>query len=152
MFPATFSAACAPSSASPPTSWFGRQASEIPGSSVELFTMPQIHHRGAIEAHCAHPLTVSMAEPYKGASLKRVTGAWAPAIINLEQSGAEPPLRSTNGALIAGPPRWGGGGGGVVWGWGVGAGGGGFLQGGRGGGLYKPLLICFRALRPMSPN
>lgn len=53
-----------------------------------------------------HPLTVSMAEPYKGASLKRVTGAWAPAIINLVQSRAEPPLCSTNGALIAGTTSW----------------------------------------------
>lgn len=113
--------------------------------------MPQIHHRGAIEAHCVHPLTVSMAEPYKGASLKRVTGAWAPAIINLEQSGTEPPLRSTNGTLIAGTTPWVGRRGACVsvcgWCWGTGA----FaMRTGWGG--YKALLICFRAPRPMSPN
>ncbi len=65
MFPATF-LQCVLPSPTPPTSEFGWQASEIPGLSVELFTMPQIHHRRAIEAHCVHPLTVSMVEPYKG--------------------------------------------------------------------------------------
>lgn len=76
------------------------------------------------------------------ASLKRVTGAWAPAIINLVQSRAEPPLCSTNGALIAGTTSWVGRRGVCV----VGVG------GLRADGVYKALLTCFQAPRPMSPN
>lgn len=80
------------------------------------------------------------------ASLKRVTGAWGPAIRNLVQSKAEPPLCSTNGAVIAGTTSWVG------------------LRGARAcvcvvgdGGLqadevYKALLICFQALGAMSSN
>lgn len=64
MFPATYLQCVLLSN--PPTSAFGWQASKILGLSVELFTVPQIYHHRAIEAHCMHPLTVSMVEPYKG--------------------------------------------------------------------------------------
>lgn len=45
-------------------------------------------------------------EALQRASLKRVTGAWASAIINLVRSRPQPPLCSVNGALIAGTTSW----------------------------------------------
>ena len=97
---------CLRSAPTPPTSKFGWQASEIPGLSVELFTMPQIHHRGAIGAHCVPPLTVSMVDPDKGPAWRGSLVRGPLLIINLVQSRAETPLSSTNDALIAGTTSW----------------------------------------------
>lgn len=85
----------------PPTSAFGRWGSKAPSLSVGLFTMPQIHHGGAIEAHRLHPLTLSVEEPHKGSLVRGPS-----AVVNLTQPRAEPPPRSANGALIARTTSW----------------------------------------------